>query len=96
MTKRTRPHDRSRKVVARSGLDIRVLSQSSNAGVFEHIELAQHLAPDSVGDLSQQIQQTIREQLNFRAQPELVPYGTLPRTEQKAQRVIKTYKKESV
>jgi len=30
-------------------------------------------------------------QLNFRAEPELVLYGTLPRTEQKARRVIKTY-----
>jgi phenylacetate-coenzyme A ligase PaaK-like adenylate-forming protein len=55
-------------------------------------ELAQNLTPDSVGDLRQQIQQTLRDQLNFRAEPELVPYGTLPRTEQKAQRVIKTYK----
>jgi len=60
------------------------------------VELAQHLTLDGVGDLPQQIQQAIREQLNFRAQLELVPYGTLPRTEQKAQRVLKTYKKESL
>ncbi len=55
------------------------------------VELAQHLAPDAVGDVSQQIIQTLREQLNFRAEPELVPYGTLPRTEQKAHRVIRIY-----
>jgi phenylacetate-coenzyme A ligase PaaK-like adenylate-forming protein len=53
--------------------------------------LAQHLALDQVGDLPRQIIQALREQLNFRAEPELVPYGTLPRTEQKARRVIKTY-----
>ncbi len=36
-------------------------------------------------------QQALREQLSFRAGPELVPYGALPRTEQKARRVIRTY-----
>ncbi len=56
------------------------------------VELAQNLVPDNVGDLPQQIIQTLRERLNFRAEPDLVPYGTLPRTEQKARRVIKTYK----
>ena len=56
-----------------------------------HVELAQDLAPDRVEDLPQRITQALREQLNFRAEPELVPYGTLPRTEQKARRVIKTY-----
>jgi phenylacetate-CoA ligase len=55
------------------------------------VELAQNLAPGQVGDLPQQIIQALREQLNFRAEPELVPYRTLPRTEQKARRVIKTY-----
>jgi phenylacetate-CoA ligase len=55
------------------------------------VELAQNLVTDAVGDLPQQIQQVLREQLNFRSEPELVPYGTLPRTEQKARRVIKTY-----
>src|SRR3989475_6995238 len=55
------------------------------------VELAQNLVPDNVGDLPQQIIQTLREQLNFRAEPDLVPYRTLPRTEQKARRVIKTY-----
>jgi phenylacetate-CoA ligase len=55
------------------------------------VELAQHLAPDLVGDVSQQIIQALREQLNFRAEPELVAYGTLPRTEQKAHRVVRTY-----
>ncbi len=55
------------------------------------VELAQHLAPDQVGDGAQQVKQALREQLSFRAEPELVPYGTLPRTEQKARRVIKTY-----
>jgi phenylacetate-coenzyme A ligase PaaK-like adenylate-forming protein len=55
------------------------------------VELAQNLAPDQVGWLQQRIKQALREQLNFRAEPELVLYGTLPRTEQKAQRIIKTY-----
>jgi len=55
------------------------------------VELAQQLAPAHVEDLPQQIIQALREQLNFRAEPELVPYGTLPRTEQKARRVIKAY-----
>ena len=56
------------------------------------VELAQQVASEQVGDLSQQIAYALREQLNFRAEPEFVPYGTLPRTEQKARRVIKTYK----
>lgn len=55
------------------------------------VELAQNVTPDTVGDLPQQIINALREQLNFRAEPELVPYGTLPRTEQKARRVLKTY-----
>ena len=55
------------------------------------VELAQNLTLDQVGDLPQQIIRALREQLNFRAEPELVPYGTLPRTEQKARRVIKIY-----
>jgi len=55
------------------------------------VEPAQNLVPQQLGGLPQQIKQALREQLNFRAEPELVPYGTLPRTEQKARRVIKTY-----
>src|SRR5205814_7473267 len=55
------------------------------------VELAQNLNPSQVGDVPQRISQALREQLSFRAEPELVPYGTLPRTEQKARRVIKTY-----
>lgn len=55
------------------------------------VELAQHQVPDQVGDLVQEIVHALRERLNFRAEPELVPYGTLPRTEQKARRVLKTY-----
>ena len=57
------------------------------------VELAQNLDPDNVGDLPQQIIQTLRDRLNFRAEPDLVPYRTLPRTEQKARRVIKTYER---
>ncbi len=60
------------------------------------VELAQNQTPDEVGDLPYQIQQAIREQLSFTAEPELVPYGTIPRTEQKARRVFKTYTKESL
>ncbi len=59
------------------------------------VELAQNLASDQIGDLPQQIVHALREQLNFRAEPELVPYGTLPRTEQKARRVMKTYEQAS-
>lgn len=55
------------------------------------VELAQHLAPEQVRDLPQQIAQLLHEQLSFRAEVELVPYGTLPRTEQKARRVLKNY-----
>jgi len=55
------------------------------------VELIQGLLPEQVGDLAQQIIQTLREQLSFRAEVELVPYGALPRTEQKARRVIRTY-----
>ncbi len=55
------------------------------------VELAQNLAPDQAGDLPRRITQALREQLNFPAEPELVLYGTIPRTEQKARRVIKTY-----
>jgi phenylacetate-CoA ligase len=55
------------------------------------IELAQGLTPELAGDLEQQIVHALRERLSFRAEVELVPYGALPRTEQKARRVIKTY-----
>lgn len=55
------------------------------------VELAQHVASEQIGDLPQQIIQALREHLNFRSEPEFVPYGTLPRTEQKARRVIKAY-----
>jgi phenylacetate-CoA ligase len=55
------------------------------------VELAQNLATDQVGNLPERITQALRDQLNFSAVPELVSYGTLPRTEQKARRVIKTY-----
>jgi phenylacetate-CoA ligase len=55
------------------------------------IELADGLAADQVGDLVQHIKHILHEQLSFRAELELVLYGTLPRTEQKARRVVKTY-----
>jgi phenylacetate-CoA ligase len=55
------------------------------------VELAPQLSPDAMGGLVVQIRQALREKLNFRSEPELVPYGTLPRTEQKARRVIKMY-----
>lgn len=55
------------------------------------VELAEGLTTDHAGDTSQTIVQTLRQQLSFRAEPELVPYGTLPRTEQKARRVIQLY-----
>jgi phenylacetate-CoA ligase len=55
------------------------------------IELGQGLTAEQVPDLSQQIRQLLSQQLTFRAEPELLPYGTLPRSEQKARRVIRTY-----
>jgi phenylacetate-coenzyme A ligase PaaK-like adenylate-forming protein len=55
------------------------------------MELADGLMPEIAGDVPERIIQALRRQLSFRAEPELVPYGTLPRTEQKARRVVKTY-----
>lgn len=55
------------------------------------VELAPQVTTEQVGDVAQQIIHALREQLNFRSEPEFVPYGTLPRTEQKARRVIKAY-----
>ena len=55
------------------------------------VELAPQVATSQTGDLARQITAALREQLSFRAEPEFVPYGTLPRTEQKARRVIRTY-----
>ncbi len=55
------------------------------------VELIQGMLPEQVGDLAQQVVHALRERLSFRAEVELVPYGTLPRTEQKARRVIRTY-----
>ena len=55
------------------------------------VELIQGLLPEQAGDLSQQAAQALRERLSFRAEVELVPYGALPHTEQKARRVLKTY-----
>jgi phenylacetate-CoA ligase len=55
------------------------------------IELIKGLSPEQAGNLAPQAALALREQLSFRAQVELVPYGTLPRTEQKARRVLKSY-----
>jgi phenylacetate-CoA ligase len=55
------------------------------------VELIQGVLPEQAGELAQQIVNTLRERLSFRAEVELVPYGILPRTEQKARRVIRTY-----
>ncbi len=55
------------------------------------VELAPQVTTEQIGDVAQQIIHALREQLNFRSEPEFVPYGTLPRTEQKARRVIKAY-----
>ena len=56
------------------------------------VELVQGLTAEQVPDLPKQIRERLSQQLNFRAEPELLPYGTLPRSEQKARRVIRTYK----
>ncbi len=55
------------------------------------VELMQGLEPERLAGLAQQAVLMLREQLSFRAEVELVPYGALPRTEQKARRVIRTY-----
>ncbi|HEY7347608.1 MAG TPA: AMP-binding protein [Ktedonobacterales bacterium] len=55
------------------------------------VELAEGLTPEMAGDLPQRIAQALRQRLSFRAEPELIPYGVLPRTEGKARRVLKTY-----
>ena len=58
------------------------------------VELIAGLLPEQAGNLAQQAAHELRERLSFRADVELVPYGTLPRTEQKARRVIRTYLEE--
>jgi len=55
------------------------------------VELVQGLTAEQVPDLPQQIRELLSQHLNFRAEPELLAYGTLPRSEQKARRVIRTY-----
>jgi phenylacetate-CoA ligase len=55
------------------------------------VELIQGLLPEQAGDLAQQAAHALRQRLSFRSEVELVPYGTLPHTEQKAHRVLKTY-----
>ncbi len=55
------------------------------------VELAEGLTPEMAADLPPRITQALRQQLSFRAEPELVAYGTIPRTEGKARRVLKTY-----
>ena len=55
------------------------------------VELISGLQPEQAADLVPQAAHMLRERLSFRADVELVPYGTLPRTEQKARRVIRTY-----
>ncbi len=56
------------------------------------VELISGLQPEQAVDLAQQAAHELRERLSFRADVELVPYGTLPRTEQKSRRVIRTYR----
>lgn len=55
------------------------------------VELVPGALPEQAGELAQQAARAIRERLSFRADIELVPSGTLPRTEQKARRVIRMY-----
>ena len=58
------------------------------------VELVSGLRPEQAADLAQQAVHLLRERLSFRAEVELVLYGTLPRTEQKARRVVRTYLEE--
>ncbi len=55
------------------------------------VELAPTAAQDNVSHLNALLVRTLQERLNFRAAIELVPHGTLPRTEGKTSRVVKTY-----
>jgi phenylacetate-CoA ligase len=55
------------------------------------VELVEGLTPELAGDVPERITQALRQHLSFRAEPELVPYGTIPRTEGKARRVLRTY-----
>lgn len=55
------------------------------------LELIPGLEPQQAQNLAQQAAQMLHERLSFRAEVELVPYGTLPRTEQKARRVLRPY-----
>jgi phenylacetate-CoA ligase len=55
------------------------------------VELISGLQPEQAADLAKQAAHMLRERLSFRADVELVPYSTLPRTEQKARRVIRAY-----
>ncbi len=55
------------------------------------VELAEGLHPDQCAELPEAIATALRQQLSFRAEPELVLYKTLPRTEGKARRVLRAY-----
>lgn len=55
------------------------------------VELAPNASSDNLSRLNAQLVQTLQEQLNFRAAIEFVPHGTLPRTEGKTSRVVKTF-----
>jgi phenylacetate-CoA ligase len=55
------------------------------------VELASGVSPAGSAALADTLVRTLQERLNFRAGIELVPAGTLPRTQGKTGRVLRTY-----
>lgn len=55
------------------------------------VEYASTVVADTLFDLNARLIRTLQERLNFRAAIDLVPHGTLPRTEGKTSRVVKKY-----
>ncbi len=55
------------------------------------VELAPQVSDDAANNLNATLVKTLQARLNFRAAIELVPHGTLPRTESKTSRVVKRY-----
>lgn len=55
------------------------------------VELAHPISADAFENLNAQLVRALQERLNFRATIEFVPRGTLPRTESKTSRVVRTF-----
>lgn len=55
------------------------------------VELAHNCDGETLFNLNAQLVRTLQERLNFRAAIDLVPHGTLPRSESKTSRVVRTF-----